>query len=93
MKISNDLRQLAAEAFSTGILWPEFLAEHRDAIRAAEPYSRGRYRRLIELVRSVVVSGSSSGLFAAGDDDASAEWFGDDAPEQQVLFDVAEAYR
>jgi len=93
MRIPNDLRQLASEAFTTDQPWAEFIGEHRDAIRRAEPYNASRFHRLAELVRSVVVSGSTSGLFAVGDDDAACEWFGDDSAQQTTLFNMADQYR
>jgi len=95
MQIPNNLRQLAATAFTEATTWPAFLAEHADTIRRCEPYDRGRYHRLVELVRSVVVSGTTSGLFACGDDDAGCEWFADDEPAavQTSMFDTSEAYR
>jgi len=96
MKVPNDLRALAAEAFTEAISWPVFLAEHHDTIVLAEPYNAGRFHRLVELVRSVVVSGSTSGMFGAGDlADARAEWFDDDAQPmtQGTFLDTSEAYQ
>ena len=73
MKIPNELRRCAAEAFTTNQAWAEFRRQHGRAILDAEPYDAGRYHRLVELVRHVVLTGSSAGQFAVGDDDASCE--------------------
>jgi len=92
MHIPNDLRRAAAEAFTLGIPWPEWFAEHREEIRKAEPYDARRFHRLVELVRQVVLTGSSAGQFAVGDPDASCEWFADGAGEQMSLFDTTPEY-
>ena len=89
MQLPNSLRTLAAEAFTAGQPWQDFIATHHDTIRQREPYDRGRYRRLVELVRSVVVSGTTSGLFACGDDDAGCEWFADDVTTRAQFDPIA----
>lgn len=81
MRIPNHIRAVAAEAFTEGTPWPAFLVQHRDTIKQAEPYDRGRFHRLVEMVRHVVLTGTSSGQFGVSDiDDSRAEWFSDDVP-------------
>ena len=93
MKVPNHLRALAAEAFAARICWTEFAARYDAEIAAAEPFSRGRQKRLRELLRSVVCSGSTAGLFAIGDPDAAAEAFGDEPMTQSTFVDTSEPYR
>ena len=78
MKIPHELKQAALSAHRDGIGWNDFLKDHAPKIRQAEPYNQQRFHRLVELVRCVVVSGTTSGMFAIGDDDATCEWFEDD---------------
>jgi len=64
---------------ATGTTWCDYWAAHADAVRAAEPYDRGRYRRLVNRLLSLVVSGDTAGQTALGDDDAMP-WELDDQP-------------
>ena len=73
MRIPNNLRRCAVDAFACGQSWGEFRRQYGRAILDAKPYDVGRYRRLIELLRQIVLTGSSCGQFAVGDDDASCE--------------------
>jgi len=93
MRIPNSLRALAAEAFTEHITWADFLAQYDDEILRAEPFSRGRQSRLREMLRSLVVSGSTAGLFGVGDPDAAAEAFDDEQMTQTTFVDTSEAHR
>ncbi len=81
MRIPNDLRQSAIEAFKAGGDWTRFVAEHGHEIREAEPYDASRYRALRGRLLHIVVSGDAAGQFAAGDPDAIPEWEIDDQAE------------
>ena len=78
MKIPSDLRSAALAAFKADTGWPEFLAEHHDTIKAVAPYNAAKYHKLRDLVRSIVCSGTTDGLYGVGDDDAVSPWEADD---------------
>ena len=86
MKIPSELKNAAIAAFKAGRRWPEFAREHRDAIRSAAPYNSRKFHRLRDAVRSIVVSGTTDGLYPPNDPDA-CPWEQDDAPRQTMLFD------
>jgi len=104
MRVPNNLRKLAAVAFTIGQSWSDFQDEHAELIHEAEPYSAARYYRLRQMLMHVVVTGSTSDMFGIGDRaDADAEWFADDQDDdhnharfgmqpQGTFFDVSDAY-
>ena len=79
MNIVKHLERAALVAHARGEQWATYWTAHADAIRAVEPYDRGRYRRLVNRLLSLVVSGDTAGQTAVGDDDA-VPWELDDQP-------------
>lgn len=88
----KQLERLAREAHAAGGSGHDFTLQHSETIKAAEPYSLQKYRRLRANLVAIVISGTTDGMFAAGDIDACS-WSADDAAEQLTLagFDPAEA--
>ncbi len=80
MKIPDTLRASALAAFRNGVTWAAFMAKYHDTIRQVEKYDHAKYHRLRDAVRSIVVSGTISGLLGCGDPDACT-WFEDDADQ------------
>jgi hypothetical protein len=73
------LELLAIDCHRMGSTWDLFWREHGERVRQAEPYDRGRYRRLVNRLLSLVVSGDTAGQQAISDDDAMS-WELDDQP-------------
>jgi hypothetical protein len=44
-------------AYVTGTRWEAYWATHHEAIRQAEPYNRRKYRRLVNKLLAILVSG------------------------------------
>ena len=55
------LEERAIDAHCQGIGWSEFWQEHAYAIRAAEPYDRSKFRRLVNRLLSLVTAGNLDG--------------------------------
>ena len=54
-------------AHHRGDTWATFWQEHGKQVRQAEPHDRGHFRRLVDRLLCIVVSGDDSGMEAAGD--------------------------
>jgi hypothetical protein len=70
------LEKLAVDAFRDGQGWAQFWEEHAADVRNAEPWSRERFRRLVDRLLSLVTSGDSAGQYPI--DDGMAQWEVDD---------------
>jgi len=81
MKLPRELRRAAIAAFEAGQPWTSFMQEHGEEMRRAEPYDQHRYHRLRARLLHIVVSGTESGQFGVGDDDAIEPWERDDAAQ------------
>ena len=75
------IEQQAIEAHRHGEGWGDFFERNREAIRQAEPYDRQRYRRLIDHLLSLVVSGDTNGMVAIGDHEP---WLADERLAMQT---------
>lgn len=56
----------AVDAHRLNWTWDRFWQAHGDATRGAEPWNRQRYRRLVNRLLSLVVSGDTGGMEPAG---------------------------
>lgn len=79
VNMTKQLERRAVEAHRRGESWAIFWGRHGDDVRAVEPYNRGRFRRLVDRLLALVVSGDTDGQQPIGDDDAMA-WERDDQP-------------
>ena len=70
-KAERMLELLAIDCHRVGSTWDSFWREHGERIRQAEPYDRGRYRRLVNRLLSLVVSGDTAGQQSIGDANAA----------------------
>jgi len=73
------LERAAIDTHRRGQSWGDFWQAHGGAVCAAEPFDRGRFRRLVAKLLALVCSGNTGGLRTLGNDDA-APWQADDAP-------------
>jgi hypothetical protein len=80
---AKQLERSAREAHRLNIYWPQFWQMRGEAIRAAEPFDRQRFRRLVSRLLALVVSGDDDGMEPLGD----TPWEIDDAP-QAALSDI-----
>ena len=64
------LELLALDCHRVGSTWAAFWQEHGERVGKAEPYDRARYRRLVNRLLSLVVSGDTAGQQAIGDNNA-----------------------
>ncbi len=80
MNIVKHLERAALAAHARAEQWATFWAAHADAIRAVEPYDYGRYRRLVNRLLSLVVSGDTAGQTAVDDDTMPWELDGQPSP-------------
>ena len=72
------LENAAVRAHARGVRWNDFWESHADAIKAAVPYDRGKFQRLVNRLLCLLLSGDSDGMTAVGDDDRMP-WEVDDA--------------
>jgi hypothetical protein len=85
----NGIKALSRAAIAThrrGETWPAFWERHADQIKAAEPYSRERYRRLYMRLLSLVTSGDSTGQYPI--DVGMAQWEADDTQSPTPVSDT-----
>ena len=96
----RELEQAARAGHARGQGWLDFHEQHGEHIKAIEPVDRLAYHRLANRLLSVLVSGTTSGMYPPGDDDAEP-WRDDDfdheadfqtAAVQQTLWDTTEEY-
>ena len=73
------LERAALAAFRRGIGWAGFWEQHADEVRAAKPYSRERFRRLVNRLLSLVTSGDTAGMVDVANVDV-LPWAQDDRP-------------
>ncbi len=86
MNAIRTLERHALDAHRAGIGWAAFWDQHGAAVCQAEPYNRGRYRRLVGRLLSLVVAGDEDGMEPAGE-----PWLLTDRPEQPPPADVGTA--
>ena len=79
MNAVRTLERAALACHRVGSTWDSFWREHGERVKQAEPYDRGRYRRLVNRLLSLVVSGDTAGQTAVGDNDAMP-WEAADQP-------------
>ena len=77
MTTHEQLEHLAIDAHARGAGWTAWWPTVAEQVRQAEPYDRGRYRRLVVRLLSLLVSGDVNGMMAIGDDDVMP-WVIDD---------------
>ena len=90
-KAIRTLERRALDAPRAGLGWAQFWASNGHAIRDVEPYHRGRYRRLVNRLLALVVSGDCDGMEPAGD--TLEPWEADDQPEALAPNDTITAAR
>jgi hypothetical protein len=61
-KAELTLERDALLAHDSGTTWGDYWTAHADAIRATEPQDRSRYRRLVDRLLSLVVSGDTANM-------------------------------
>jgi hypothetical protein len=66
---NNTLEHAAIKAFNAGGTWSDFWAEHGEAIKAAEPWSRERFGQLYRRLMHLVLCGDDSGMVNMADDE------------------------
>lgn len=93
MSKQKQLERFAVHAFEHGESWNTFWDKHAAAIKAAEPYDAGRYRRLYQRLLHLLTCGDTNGMMPVADDDATP-WEADDAEQTadvgtQARFDWA----
>ena len=84
MSAHEQLERTALTAHARGDTWATFWRQHGDAVAHAEPYHRGRYRRLVAKLLHLVVSGNPSGMEPAGE-----PWLLDEQPQAVAPDDTA----
>jgi len=85
MNANRMLELLALDCHRVGSTWAEFWQEHGERVRQTEPYDRGRYRRLVNRLLSLVVSGDTDGQQPVGDDDATPGELADQASPHDTI--------
>jgi hypothetical protein len=78
------LERLAIDAHKQGIGWEQFWTEHGAQARALEPWSRQRFKRLVDRLLALLTSGDLAGMTAVGDDDPPWERDNDQAKPADV---------
>jgi hypothetical protein len=73
----EELERAAIDAHERDLSWADFWGANGAAVRAAEPWDRERFRRLVNRLLHLVASGDGSGAEPAGD---AEPWEPDDAP-------------
>jgi hypothetical protein len=68
MNIVKHLERAALDAHRRGESWAAFWRQHEAAVRRAEPWSQEQYRRLVNRLLHLLVSGDESGMEPVGDD-------------------------
>ena len=58
----RDIERAALDFHRHGIGWSEYWARHADAIRKCEPWSRARFRRLIDKLLHLLTCGDADGM-------------------------------
>ena len=64
------LERAALDAFQRGETWAAFWEVHGNEVKAAEPWNRRRFKRLVNRLLSLVASGDTAGMMPVADDDA-----------------------
>jgi hypothetical protein len=82
----TQLESAALEAHQQGLCWCEFWQQHGHAVKAAEPFSRDKLRRLCDRLLKLLLSGDTDGHEPVGSD--PEPWLTDDA-EQSKPSDTA----
>jgi hypothetical protein len=86
----RELEQSALAAFRDGIGWNEFWQQHGNEVRKAEPWSRGRYRRLVDRLLHLLTTGEPGGQEPPS---IAEPWEVDDAQPPAFISDTATAAR
>jgi hypothetical protein len=61
------LERAAIRAHRRGSCWAEFWEAYGHQVRAAEPFDRGKYHRLVRRLMALLVAGNEDGAEPAGD--------------------------
>ena len=77
MTAHEQLERLAIDAHTRGDTWTAWWPSVAEQVRAAEPWNRGRYRRLVGRLLALVASGDVDGQRPVGAD--LEPWEADDA--------------
>ena len=84
------LEQAAIDAHDRGDTWAEWWEQHRHAVGRIEPYDNRAYRRLVNRLLMLVVSGDTDGQHPAGDPEP---WQADDEAPMVPIDDTTTAAR
>ena len=82
------LERAAIDAYRAGQAWADFWQEWGARLLQAEPYDRGRFRRLVNRLLALVTSGDTDGMEPAGE-----PWLLDDVQAVPAPADVGTAAR
>ena len=84
----KQLEHAALDAHRLSWTWNRFWQMHGEQARQAEPYDRGRYRKLVAKLLHLVASGDPSGMEPVGE-----PWLDDDQQEVVSPDDTTTAIR
>lgn len=72
------LERAALAAHRNGQGWSQYWEAHADEVRKAEPWSRQRFKRLVDRLLHLLTTGEPGGQEPPGDD--PEPWLTDDSP-------------